>query len=259
MGKIIDKKRSIIPACDVENLETYEKILEATHDIGKIGGYKIGISLGLTYGLPKVVKLTRKYSDKPIIFDLQKAGNDIPDTGKIFARVCKEAEIDAVILFPFSSPITAYEWIRDAQKEGLGVIVGARMTNPRQLEGDYSNPKDKDYSKIFKELGFEEDLDGFIRRDAPEKIYRLAARLGITDFVVPGNRPKEAESIIQLLKEECDELAIYSPGLIAQGGDLTEGGELAEKFKIEWHAIVGRALYRAKDIRKAALELVSKI
>jgi len=268
MSKIIKKPRSIVPACDVVDLDIYEKIVEATADNEKVGAYKIGFALGLTHELPKVIEITKEYTDKPIIFDLQKAGNDIPDFGKLFAKTCKNAEIDAVILFPFSSPITQYEWTKACQDNGLEVIIGGRMTHPRQIEGDYSNTKDKDYSKIFKELGFEDDLMGYIREDAPEDIYKLGARMGVTNFVIPGNEPKVAESLIKLLKKECRDIAIYSPGLITQGGNLSESCELVDKLGIEFHGIIGRGLYWDKkenryhtvdEMKKIGLEYTSKI
>mgnify|MGYP000430429737 CR=1 FL=1 len=85
---IIQKERSIIPACDVP-LEVYEQIVRETSDIEGIGAYKIGFQLALKYGLPKIVEVTRKYNHKPIIYDHQKAGTDIPKTGENFARTVK--------------------------------------------------------------------------------------------------------------------------------------------------------------------------
>jgi len=259
MGRIIERSKSIIPACDV-SLDKFESILRETADVEGVGAYKIGFFLGLDYGLPRVVEIARKHTKKPIIYDHQKAGTDIPDMGKKFAQVCKKAGVDAVILFPFASPITEYEWIKASQEEGLNIIVGGRMTHPRQVEGDYSNSKDKDYTKIFKDLGFDQDITGFIKAFGPEEIYRLAARMGVTNFVVPGNNPSLAEPIINMLKTECKVTpAIFSPGLVAQGGDLTEGGKLAETLGVEFHGIVGRGIYNAESMRRSALELSSKL
>lgn len=98
--KIIERYRSVIPACDVPTLEEFEEIVKETADVEGIGGYKVGLELGLSYGLGRVVEVARKYTAKPIIYDHQKAGTDIPDTGKNFAEVCKRAGVDAVILFP---------------------------------------------------------------------------------------------------------------------------------------------------------------
>ena len=77
MEKIIELERSLIPACDVFTIEEYEKIVKNTSDINKIMAYKPGLMLGLGYGLPRVVEVTRKHTSKKIIYDNQKAGNDI--------------------------------------------------------------------------------------------------------------------------------------------------------------------------------------
>ena len=132
MKKIIKKDRSIIPACDV-TLDIYEEIIKETADVDGIGGYKIGFALGLSHGLPRVIEVARKYTDKPIIYDHQKAATDIPDTGKQFAWTCKNAGVDAVIFFPQAGPKTEEAWIECALQEGLGVIVGGLMTHPKYL------------------------------------------------------------------------------------------------------------------------------
>jgi orotidine-5'-phosphate decarboxylase len=48
----------------------------------------------------------------------------------------------------------------------------------------------------------------------------------------------------------------YSPGLVAQGGSITEGAKVAGD---SWHAIVGRGIYQQQDMKKAAQELVKEI
>ncbi len=257
MGKIIQRDRSVIPACDVP-LEKFEEILKATADIDGIGAYKLGFSLGLRHGLPKIVEIARKYTDKPLIYDHQKAGTDIPATGKKFVEVMKEAGIDAIILFPQSGPATEYEWIKEAQENNLGVIVGGEMTHPRYLDRDFiERGKQKNYSEIFEKYGIGRERHGFIRKFAPDDMYEIAAKMGVTDFVVPGNKPDRIIYYRGLI-EECGIIksVFYSPGLIAQGGEIKEGAKAAGK---RFHAIVGRGIYKAEDIREAAGELTSKL
>ncbi|MBU0661850.1 orotidine 5'-phosphate decarboxylase, partial [Candidatus Micrarchaeota archaeon] len=109
-NEIIKMPRSIIPACDVATIEEFEKIVRETSDVKKIGGYKIGFELGLGYGLKALVDAARKHTQKPIIYDHQKAATDIPDVADKFARVCKGAGLDAVILFPMAGPETEKAW-----------------------------------------------------------------------------------------------------------------------------------------------------
>ncbi len=233
MEKIIKRDKSIIIACDTD-LELYEKIVRETKDIDGIGGYKIGFMLGLNYGLPKIVEITRKWTEKPIIYDHQKAGTDIPETGKGFAEVCKKAGIDAVILFPQAGPETERAWIETAKEEGLGVIVGGLMTHPKYKRSE----------------------GGYIADEAVLEIYLLAAELRITDFVVPGNKPEEIKKIKEALEKKGISPIFYAPGFIAQGGEISEAAKAAGN---NWHAIIGRGIYQAEDIKSAALEYTSKL
>jgi len=256
MTKIIQRNKSVIPACDV-NFSASIEIVKQTADIPGIGAYKFGVEF-LDIGLKAVVDAAREHTNKPIIYDHQKAGTDIHEvTPDKFMDAMLRSKIDAVILFPEAGPVTEYEWIKAAQDRNLGVIVGGEMTHPRFLEGDLSEGKKKNYTQIFRELGINRDISGFIREFAPEDIYEIAARMGVTNFVVPGNKPDKIKYYKELI-EACgiSEPAFYSPGLVAQGGKVSEGARAAgERF----HAIVGRGIYNADDKKQAALELTSQL
>jgi orotidine-5'-phosphate decarboxylase len=232
--KIIARDRSVIPACDVETIEQYEDLVKATADVPGIGGYKVGFELGYGYGLPRVMEVTRKHTDKPVIFDHQKAGTDIPDTGKNFARTMKKAGVDAVIFFPQAGPETERAWIYHALDNGLNVIVGGRMTHPAYAVSE----------------------GGFITDEGALEMYRIAARAGINNFVVPGNKPDVIKQVRDLVEAEGVSPVFYAPGFIAQGGKIEEAAKYAgERF----HGIVGRGIYSAKDMRAAAIEHTSQL
>jgi len=231
--EIIKIERSIIPACDVP-LDLYEKILKETKDIEKIGGYKIGFFLALKYGLPKIVELTRKYTNKPIIYDHQKAGTDIPSMGEKFVKICKNSGIDAIIIFPQAGPETERTWIEYAKENDLGIIVGGLMTHEKYRKSE----------------------GGFLDDEGIFEIYRIAADLGIRNFVVPGNKLEEIKKIKEILEERGITPIFYAPGFVTQGGEITETAKVAGRY---WHAIVGRGIYKAKDIKKAALEYASML
>jgi len=232
--RIIKYDRSVIPACDVTSLEDLKKLVEQTHDVKGIGGYKIGLVLGLGYGLPSIVKVIREFTDLPIIYDHQKAGTDIPPLGQKFAKVCKDAGVNAVIIFPQSGPETEGAWIEACQEVGLEVLIGGEMTHPKYKKSE----------------------GGFITDEALDEIYLNAAKLGVTNFVVPGNRIERIEHYKSILEPLVNELTFFAPGFVAQGGEITEAAKAAGQF---WHAIVGRGIYRAEDMRKAAEELTSKL
>ena len=231
--RLIKYDRSIIPACDVTNLKDLKKLVKQTCNVKGVGGYKIGLILGLSFGLPKIVKIIRELTDLPIIYDHQKAGTDIPDLGRNFAKVCKDAGVDAVILFPQSGPATEETWIKSCQEVGLEVLIGGEMTHPKYKKSE----------------------GGFISDEALDEIYLNAAKFGVTNFVVPGNKVERIKHYRSIL-EPVKELTFFAPGFVAQGGEITEAAKAAGKF---WHAIVGRGIYEAKDIRKAAEEMTSKL
>ncbi|MBI2656282.1 orotidine 5'-phosphate decarboxylase [Candidatus Woesearchaeota archaeon] len=228
---IIKLKKSIIPSCDVDSLEKLSKLVKSTCSVKGIGAYKIGFELVIPFGMERVIRTIRKYTKLPIIYDHQKAGTDIPEMGAKFMEACKLA--DAVILFPQAGPETEAAWIKSAQQSKMNVIIGGEMT----------------HQAFLKEAG------GFIDDNAPRRIYGIAASMGVTDFVIPGNKPEKALEYANIIKNKIKNPVFYSPGLIAQGGNISD---LAKKLD-SWHAIIGRAIYEAKDIKKAAEELAKNL
>ncbi|MEK6946974.1 MAG: orotidine 5'-phosphate decarboxylase / HUMPS family protein [Nanoarchaeota archaeon] len=229
--QIIKLKKSIIPSCDVESLEKLDKLVKATCNVKGVGAYKIGFELVIPFGMEKVVKAIRRHTKLPIIYDHQKAGTDIPDMGLKFMNACKGA--DAVILFPQAGPETEAAWIKAAQQAKMNVIIGGEMTHKGYLKNE----------------------GGFIDDNAPKRMYEIAASIGVADFVVPGNRPDKCLEYNELIKKKIKNPVYYSPGLITQGGSISE---LAKKLD-SWHAIVGRAIYEADDMKKAAEEMAKSL
>jgi orotidine-5'-phosphate decarboxylase len=233
MAGVIKVDRSIIPACDVD-VQRFEEILKETDPISKIGAYKIGASLALSVGLPRLVDIARRYTQKPLIYDHQKAGTDIPDTGQAFASMAKAAGVDAVIFFPLSGPATQVAWVRAAQDVGLAVITGGHMTHSAYVFSD----------------------GGYISDEAVDKMFENSAKEGVTNYVVPGNKPEVIRHIRELLCSHQIEPVFYAPGFITQGGTISEAASVAGS---RWHAIVGRAIYEAQDIQKAAESLIDNL
>ena len=124
MSRIIQADRSLIVACDVP-YERLGDLVKATRDVEGVGGYKIPLRSGRK-GWETWVNTAHEYTNKPLILDGQKLGNDIPDIGKGVMQDIAGAKFDAVILFPFTSPVTQYEWTRAAQEEGLGVCQAVK-------------------------------------------------------------------------------------------------------------------------------------
>jgi len=234
MNGIIKRKKSIVISCDC-SYERYHEILKQTEDLDVVGGYKLGFMLGLSMGLHKVVEFTRKYfTDKPLIYDGQKAGTDIPYTGRSFAKTLKNAGIDAVILFPLSGPETERAYIEAAFEEDLGVIVGGLMTHQKYIRSQ----------------------GGFIADESVLEMYGIAADIGVKNFVVPANKIDEIKSIKRFLESRVKEPIFYSPGFSLKETKLSEVSSI---FNGGFHPIIGRDIHQAKDIKKVILEYSNQI
>lgn len=244
MKPLIPLQKSVVVACDVGSLRELSDLVRSTVDVDGIGGYKIGFRLAIR-DLEKAVAAVKLYGEKPkpVIFDGQKFGNDIPEIGAAFASDLRSCGVDAVIIFPFAGPVTQRAWTEACMKEGLTVIIGGEMTHDGFLNSQNW---------------------GYIRDSAPHDIYTLAVNMGVRDFVVPGKKPDAVSNYRKLIERSCTatkdkKFRLYAPGLIRQGGVITEVGKVAGD---SWHAIIGGAIYDAGNVdamHVAAEKAVSQI
>jgi len=234
--RLIREDRAVVVAADVKSIVELQNLLDGTYNVKGIGAYKIGALLGLTCGLAEIVDVVEQWTARPVIYDHQKAATDIPPLGKDFAEVLASAGVKGVILFPFGGASTEKAWITACQDKGLTVLVGGHMTQEQFLESE----------------------GGFIADDAPEKMYSIAAEMGVEDFVVPGNKIEFVQIYKSLLDDKLGEgnYALFAPGFIAQGGVITDYAQAAGPV---WRAIVGSAIYAARDIHKAAEEITANL
>lgn len=231
---LIELQKSIIPSCDVPNLKSLENLVSETCNIKGIGAYKIGFELVLTYGLRTVIDTIREYTDIKIIYDHQKGGIDIPKMGKRFARVCKTSGVDAVILFPFAGPTSETVWIKECQDKDLTVLVGGYMSH----------------------LNFIENDNGFICDRAPERIYKMAVKCGIKDFVVPFNIHAIISKCVKMFKENY---TLYSPGFDNDINNIMKYRKMVGDSN--YHIIIGSAIYDPlnKQIHKTTKYFVDRV
>ncbi|MHC1610342.1 MAG: orotidine 5'-phosphate decarboxylase / HUMPS family protein [Candidatus Methanospirareceae archaeon] len=228
MSRLFHLKRGVIPACDVYDIKTFRKIVEATYEIEGIVGYKIGAILGLTYGLPLLVNIVNEYTDLPVIYDHQKAGTDIPRMAEKFAAICAEAGIKGAIIFPQAGPQTEAAFIDALYEKNLTPMVGGEMTHQ----------------------GYSAREGGFIRDDAPVEMYTIAAEKGVNHFILPGNKPALIKQYHTLLSGIVKAPEYSIPGIGKQGGDIRSAFEALEGAPA--YAIIGASIYEQEDMADAA-------
>lgn len=226
------RRYGIILACDVPSLQNLSALVQCGEKSETVVGYKIGFTLGLRFGLHRVVETIRRDSPHPIIYDHQKAGTDIPQMGVLFAKCCKEAGISGIIIFPLAGPETMVSFVEAIHKVGAMPIVGGVMTHPAFLRSE----------------------GGYIDDSAPSEIYRKAAENGVDYFVLPGNRPELIQRYVGEISEVIECANILMPGIETQGGEINEAFNAAAGHRC--YAIVGSAIYGAPDMGKALDEFV---
>ncbi len=234
--RIVEADKSVFLAADVEP-EAFPDLMGQMQGVEGLGGVKIGFELGLGLGLKTCVEMvTDANPDLVSVYDHQKAGNDIPATSKNFARAMKRSGIDAAILFPFNGPVVERAWIGELQDQGVGVIVGGKMTHEQQAESE----------------------GGYIVDKAFDTIFEIASDMDVADYVVPGNKPEAVEHFKQLLEQirGVGNFTLWAPGFVDQGGDVSETGLVAGP---RFNAIVGGGIYKAEDPNKAAADLGQKM
>lgn len=225
---------SIVLACDMPP-ERLKDVARATATVAGIEAYKIGAALALEMGLAEVARTIRAVAPgATLIYDHQKAGTDIPDTAPGFMQALARCGMDSVILFPLAGPATQTAWITAAQEAELDVIVGCHMTHPQFLESE----------------------GGYVADSAVARAYKMARDRGVTDFVVPGNKPEVIEIIRSQIEAPGDKLRYFAPGFVAQAGEITAAAKAAGS---NWHAIVGRGIFGSPNPAEAARQLTAKL
>ena len=122
MERLISLSRSVIIAADVESSEDCGNLAFAVKDVEGVGAFKLGFAAARE-GLSEWVNAIRAnmFERIPIIYDHQKAGTDIPETGTLFAKQVKASGCNAVILFPWAGRETHTRGTNSCQDVGLHV------------------------------------------------------------------------------------------------------------------------------------------
>lgn len=220
----------IVPALDVDSIDTACRLVDQLSDIEGIEGYKIGAQLALERGLLEAVTRLQTATSIPLMYDHQKVGLDVPSNAAGFAACVAAAGVTSVIVFPVAGPTAVQAFVGALVDHGLKPIVGAAL------------PID-DY---FVSAG------GWLDDDVLLRVLDIAVGCGATSVVVPGGRAGTLGSIVTHFGDGPD-LEFLVPGVPTSPGEL--GPALAEAGPHRAFAVIGRAICRATDPRSAAQRL----
>jgi orotidine-5'-phosphate decarboxylase len=205
------------------DLQTTKEVRQLVTSIDRsqhVYGYKLGALCSLSLGLRAAVSVIRAHSSKPIVFDHQKAGNDIPDISRRLVQLTASVGVSGFILFPFAGPSVMGAMIEECTKLGVTPIVGARMTHAQ----------------------FETSEGGFLSEDVCDKILEHACKLGVENFVVPGNRRREAQHQLNTIRRFVPSPTLWAPGIGRQGGSVGELSTISDAG-VRIVPIVGSLVY----------------
>jgi orotidine-5'-phosphate decarboxylase len=234
MSGIIKAERSLIPALDLKSIRDLPEALTALQGIPFVKAIKIGFSLGLD-NLKEARQMVREFDPEwKALYDHQKAGCDIPENGENYTYKMVEAKVDAAIVFPLGGAETEVAWVKELQQAGIPVIVGGDMTQE----------------------GFFVSQGGFVADDAPDRIFSIAAGMGVRDFFLPGTRPEKVPDYLDLLEKRTngEDFDIFSCGYFRQGADPATMARLVRRRS---HYVVGKRIYEAggiAEMRAAAFQ-----
>ena len=208
------------------------RLVKAIDPVEGVIGYKFGSLLALGFGLARVVAAFRALTSKTLIYDHQKAGLDVPSMAPEFAAVCRDAGMDAVILFPVAGPGSVDAFVGATLAAGLTPIVGGALPL-----SDYLVPG-----------------GGYVTDDALDRIIARAWDLGARDFIIPATDGAAIARHARTVGPRGPS-RLFMPGIGPLGGDVERAFTAARPLPSV--AIVGRAIYAAPDPAAAARRLAA--
>lgn len=218
----LEKPPGIIIALDVGLAEAGALIQKLKPVEDKIAGYKVSSLNAIEHGLKATVAELRQFTEKPIIYDHQKGGTDIPIITEQQVRLAADCGINSFIAVPLGAGGETLTAFVNACKE-------ARILPIVLLEMTHS------------------EADDYLKENSSKLVFEKAKELGVKYFVAPGNKPQK---ILELKGKMDADMFITSPGVGAQGGKCERCVEAGTDYPI-----VGRAIYEAEDPVKAVNEL----
>ena len=226
-------RHGIVCACDLDDLDAVTRLVETIDAVDGLVGYKLGALLALRAGLAAVVTAFRTVTTKALLYDHQKAGLDIPSMGKEYVAVCRDAGVDALILFPLGGPSAVDAFVGATLGAGLTPIVGGALPLP-------------DYPV---------EHGGYVAGNALARIAERAFGLGARDFIVPATD-------VDTIRDQAKHLSATEPVRLFLPGIGPLGGAIATAFAaapgLRTYAIIGRAIYAAPDPAAAARRLADE-
>ncbi len=225
-----EQEKKLFVALDVPESGLRSLIVNTTS--AGAGGYFIPGTRALDLGLSYIADNIRIVNGAvPLIYDHQTAGSDISENAKKFMSSVQSSGINKVVIYPSTDLEGAQTWIESGVDHQLDVIVGKELTSE-------TPPTDERY----------------------DDIYRLAAKLGIREFMLPGNKPDRIKHYRQVIEEVLSKepYTIYAAGFGNRRGTIPKFARAAG-VRNGWGIIVGRDIHQSSNTRESAEAYIDRI
>jgi orotidine-5'-phosphate decarboxylase len=241
MAQAARKKKSRIilaidPRPDVKDLKTFAK-----KTIGAVAGHvcavKVNFHLLLPLGTGDMWEIAKFAHSHGLLLIADIKLNDIDSTNEAAVEHLARMGFDAVIANPFMGSATLSSLVEKARARGMGVIALVYMSHPDAGEGYGMQTGDGvAFYRAFLDRAIRAQADGVVVGATQAGILReVAGALASMTTTSGGGK---------------DRLAIYSPGVGAQGGDAAQAVRDGSDY-----LIVGRSIVEADDPSAAARSL----
>lgn len=194
--EIFTPKNGILIDLNYPEKSKVAEAISSTKDLDFVVGYRVGPIPVLKNGLDKIADILRDRADKPVIYDHQKFGSDVPDicSGKILDYI-KESGFDAIVILPLSGKEVLESIITKCTKINLLPIVCG----------------DLPYHGYFLAEG------GYITTDIQQRIYLGAASLGVSHLMMSCNRMDKIKIYCHQLDAIVGQLKIFITAISSPG------------------------------------------
>lgn len=236
MAKALKGDMGIVPALDINSPEHLELVVRETSKREGVAGYKLGLTSVLRFGLRESVRRLRDLTDLPVIYDHQKAGPDMPDMAVKYTALCKEADVDGLILFPVAGPTAVDSFAGEAIRAGLTPLVGGEIPVP-----DYGVSG-----------------GGYMLDDALDRILARAVHNKVDHFVLPAHDVVKIKRWSKWIASNVASPLVLLTGFGALGGSIETSFAAAAPCKRRF-AIVGRLITGSKTPGDAAAHLYEQM
>jgi orotidine-5'-phosphate decarboxylase len=160
----------------------------------------------------------------------------MPDMAPKFSKLCREAGVDGLVLFPVAGPTAVKSFTSAAVQSALLPLVGGHIPIPDYcLSGN-----------------------GYMRDDVLDCIIDAAAQSGARGFILPSNLPEQITRHCKWIANHVKNPFVFLTGIGALGGTISTAFHAAQQVGPRF-AIVGRAISLAKNPGVATKQIIDEI